>query len=89
MDEQQTSESGTELQGTEELRVRPRRGEQVRRDLQGGQVLAREEQERIHCPEVSVQERYEVRGYICCVSSYCIACIFPGYKFLRKDRYRC
>ncbi len=34
--------SGTELQGTEELRVRPRRGEQVRRDLQGGQVLARE-----------------------------------------------
>ncbi len=37
------------MQGTEELRVRPRGGEQVRRDLQGDQVLAREEQERIHC----------------------------------------
>ena len=46
--------SGTELQGMEELRVRPRRGEQVRRDLQGDQVLAREEQERIHCLEVPV-----------------------------------
>ncbi len=59
MDKQQTSESGTELQGTEELRVCPRRGEQVRRGLQGGQVLAREEQERIHCLEVDlpVQER--------------------------------
>ncbi len=46
--------SGTELQGMEELRVRPRRGEQVRRDLQGDQVLTREEQERIHCLEVPV-----------------------------------
>ena len=39
MDKQQTSESGAKLQGTEE-------GEQVRWDLQGDQVLAREEQER-------------------------------------------
>ena len=62
MDKQQTSESGTELQGTEEFRVRPRGGEQVRWDLQGGQVLAREEQERIHCLEVPVQERWG--GYI-------------------------
>ena len=85
MDKQQTSESGTELQGTEELRVRPRREKQVRRDLQGGQVLAREEQERIHCLEVPVQERYEVRSCMCCVSSYCIACIFRGYKLLRLD----
>ncbi len=43
-----------ELQGMEELRVRPWRGEQVRRDLQDRQVLAREEQERIHCLEVPV-----------------------------------
>ena len=57
MDKQQTSESDMELQGTEEFRVRPRGGEQVRWDLQGGQVLAREEQERIHCLEVPIQER--------------------------------
>ena len=54
MDKQQTSESGTELQGTEDFRVRPRRGEKVRRDLQNGQVLAREEQERIHCLEIKI-----------------------------------
>ena len=28
----------------------------------------------------------EVRGCICCVSSYCIASIFRGYKLLRLDR---
>ena len=52
--QQQTSESGTELQGTEDFRVRPRRGEKVRRDLQDGQVLAREEQEWIHCLEIII-----------------------------------
>ncbi len=68
MDKQQTSKSGTKLQGTEELRVRPRGGEQVRRDLQGDQVLAREEQERIHC--LFRRDIYEVRACMCCVSSY-------------------
>ncbi len=68
----------------------------LRWDLQGSQVLAREKQERIHCLEVPVQERYEVRGCMCCVSSYhiasifivylCIGFIFRGYKLLRLDR---